>query len=309
MTPTTAAEPLTRADALLRLIIADPANDDLRLIYAEDREDSGDYARAEFIRVQCDLAKYAGRDQRFYSAWPMKAERLRKRERELLERHGYKWCPELPDACWRIDGIQRTPVGSGRVFGATFVRGWPVVSAPLAVLLGGQECPDCNGSGCDLMPCVSCNNKGKLPGILAALAALVPLDRVTAVGAEPADRMGVNERWYWFRHEGGPELADHLPSAVFALLPGATADTIGLPYPTRAAALAALSAALIRHGRGLVPWLNPPVPCGRCKKIRDAAKRVAKPVADVMERMPEFCFDCGGAGIAPAALTPTGGRT
>lgn len=47
---------MTTGDALLQAILDEPDADDLRLIYADWLEDHGEEERAEFIRVQCELA-------------------------------------------------------------------------------------------------------------------------------------------------------------------------------------------------------------------------------------------------------------
>lgn len=70
-------------DAFLQDILAHPEDDAPRLVYADWLDDHGDSARAEFIRVQCHLARL-----------PTTAERrpaLESRQRELLEMHGDTW--------------------------------------------------------------------------------------------------------------------------------------------------------------------------------------------------------------------------
>src|SRR5262245_17812978 len=62
------------ADAFLAAIRAAPADDAPRLVYADWLDDHGQPERAEFIRVQCELAR---RDD----------PALRAREAELLARH------------------------------------------------------------------------------------------------------------------------------------------------------------------------------------------------------------------------------
>ena len=47
---------MTTEDALFRAILDNPDDDDVRLIYADWLDDQGDSARAEFIRVQIELA-------------------------------------------------------------------------------------------------------------------------------------------------------------------------------------------------------------------------------------------------------------
>lgn len=46
-------------EGLLRAVIADPADDLARLAYADALEEAGQDARAEFIRVQVELARNA----------------------------------------------------------------------------------------------------------------------------------------------------------------------------------------------------------------------------------------------------------
>ena len=51
-------------ESFLRAIIADPADDLPRLVYADWLDENGDPDRAEFIRVQCELAKLPEDDPR-----------------------------------------------------------------------------------------------------------------------------------------------------------------------------------------------------------------------------------------------------
>src|SRR5262245_15402557 len=69
--------------AFLAAIAAAPEADDPRLRYADWLDERGDEARAEFIRVQCALA-------RLKPAVPQYAA-LRQRERELLDEHWRTW--------------------------------------------------------------------------------------------------------------------------------------------------------------------------------------------------------------------------
>lgn len=47
---------MTDGDALLAAILANPEDDNVRLVYADFLQEHGDAARAEFIRVQVELA-------------------------------------------------------------------------------------------------------------------------------------------------------------------------------------------------------------------------------------------------------------
>jgi uncharacterized protein (TIGR02996 family) len=92
----------TPAAAFLAAIIADPADNSPRLMYADWLTEQGESARSEFIRVQCALAKHETavlqRGEGF-PAPPMpegfllfsKREALQRRERELLGRHEGQW--------------------------------------------------------------------------------------------------------------------------------------------------------------------------------------------------------------------------
>jgi uncharacterized protein (TIGR02996 family) len=70
-------------DAFLRAIGAAPADDAPRLVYADWLDEHGQPERAEFIRVQCELARPGGER--------MRRTELRLRERELLAEHGEDW--------------------------------------------------------------------------------------------------------------------------------------------------------------------------------------------------------------------------
>lgn len=67
----------------LQAIIEDPDDDDLRLVYADWLDERGQPKRAEFIRVQIELAKLPKGDER--------RKNLEARERELILRHEKQW--------------------------------------------------------------------------------------------------------------------------------------------------------------------------------------------------------------------------
>ena len=70
-------------DAFLNAIHASPADDLPRLVYADWLEENGDASRAEFIRVQCELATIDAID-------PQRPA-LEDREHELLNEHENRW--------------------------------------------------------------------------------------------------------------------------------------------------------------------------------------------------------------------------
>jgi uncharacterized protein (TIGR02996 family) len=74
-------------DAFLTAILADPDDDAPRLIYADWLDEQGRPERAEFIRVQCDLARRPEGDSR--------RGELQARERALLAVHEKDWAAPL----------------------------------------------------------------------------------------------------------------------------------------------------------------------------------------------------------------------
>ncbi len=111
---------------LLRAVGANPADDLARLVYADWLDEHGRHPRAEFIRVQVDLHGTHSGKARF--------ERLRGRERELLDAHAAEWLRDLPR--WARWGYQSD--GWRRV---DYERGFPAELALLAspfVRFGGD---------------------------------------------------------------------------------------------------------------------------------------------------------------------------
>ncbi|MEN0063375.1 MAG: TIGR02996 domain-containing protein [Myxococcota bacterium] len=89
---------------LQEAIVAAPADDQPRLVFADWCEARGEGGRAEFVRVQLQ--------RRQYPDWDVRQVALKVRERALIEQHGAKWRAELPN----LAGVQWAP---------SFVRGWP----------------------------------------------------------------------------------------------------------------------------------------------------------------------------------------
>src|SRR5262245_14998409 len=81
---------MTQDEAFLRAIVEEPDDDTHRLVYADWLEEHGKADRAEFIRVQCELARLRHGDAR-------RAE-LESREQALLAAHQEEWTEMLPRA-------------------------------------------------------------------------------------------------------------------------------------------------------------------------------------------------------------------
>lgn len=96
----------------LQAIQAQPADDTPRLIFADWLEEQGDAARAEFIRVQCQLGQMLTGD-------PAR-KMLAKRERELLNENAMQWlphCQPLERVSWSFERglllVDVAPIRSG----------------------------------------------------------------------------------------------------------------------------------------------------------------------------------------------------
>jgi uncharacterized protein (TIGR02996 family) len=76
-------------NAFLRAILDRPDDDLCRLVYADYLDDVGEHSRAEFIRLQCELAGLQEDDPRRPA--------LEDREHELLEKHEPRWLGDAGD--------------------------------------------------------------------------------------------------------------------------------------------------------------------------------------------------------------------
>ncbi len=85
---------MSTATQLLAAVIAEPEEDTPRLVFADYFEENDQPERAEFIRLQCDLARLPD--------WELRAKILRHRMRVLLATHGSTWRHELP----KIPGLE-----------------------------------------------------------------------------------------------------------------------------------------------------------------------------------------------------------
>lgn len=204
------------------------------------RVPDGRAARAEFIRVQCELASPDARHHQgnpFEQVTPCPAciryQALRRRERELLKAHRGEW--------FRL--LSRRP-GFGE---NEPLRWWPVAS-------NEQERRD-RGPGCPALSAAveGTPRRGFLDSItldsddwLAHGKAVVACQPVTGVRLSDREPERLSGMWAWHstrsRNVGGP--TPYLPEELFRLLP----RIIG-GYQSEADALAALSAACLEWAR------------------------------------------------------------
>src|SRR6516164_9385292 len=74
---------VTQDEGLFRTILAQPADDAPRLVYADWLEEHGEPERAEFIRLQCERARLPEGSPRWWD--------LECREKQLWEMHQAEW--------------------------------------------------------------------------------------------------------------------------------------------------------------------------------------------------------------------------
>ena len=104
---------MTEREALLAAVYANPDDDTPRLVFADWLQENGEPERAEFIRVQCELA----------GELPPRAGRgaLVSRTHKLLRAHESRWRSELIEVepmAWRWDRFERGFVDSLFVYDA-----------------------------------------------------------------------------------------------------------------------------------------------------------------------------------------------
>lgn len=108
-------------EPLLRAICADPADDTVRLAYADWLDENGDPDRAEFIRLHLDRGRAIERSRR--------DRRHIERITELRDRHEAAWRSELP----RFDGITWGRLWRGFVSEAIAGRSTDLVRSAIGV--------------------------------------------------------------------------------------------------------------------------------------------------------------------------------
>jgi uncharacterized protein (TIGR02996 family) len=231
------------ADALYATVLAHPDLDAPRLVLADRLRESGKERYADFIQQQV-----AG-------------------ELGVLPLSVYATvCDDLfPGQSRRSHcshGVADVHIGDVTL---TWRRGFlSEVLAPLAWLLGG-ECERCvrgvlsitvnppplSDEPGETEECPACHGTGRTPGYLAGLVRKWPLELVVATDREPMPATSRRpEGFIWWNGDdgdgGGIHPQSDLPGPVFSRLQGERLTDVSFYFPTRAAALAALSDAIIR---------------------------------------------------------------
>lgn len=166
------------ADALLATILADPAADAPRLIYADWLEENGESDRAEFIRLGIEIASLETRagEGTLVELAGGRYVALRRREREL----------EWQTALWGADLPLPAVPKNGH---CVWRRGFVAEVRTTAALWCGGPCQRCNGDGLSTGPpesrrCPRCSGTGRVGGHGPAISGVQPVESVTLTGIE-----------------------------------------------------------------------------------------------------------------------------
>jgi uncharacterized protein (TIGR02996 family) len=230
---------MTDGDHLYRAILANPADDTLRLAYADWLDENGDPARAEFTRVQCRLASPFA----FLTCTPVCSQEyghappcelglvgdLRRREQRLFGRHAHLDWFVFPGFQAALSSELPTVArGSWLVVERGFVS---EVRLPAAAFLGGVY-------------------ERRITGLAGDLFAAHPITKVVLTNKSPEE---TPSGWSWFDHGFADDSATITPD-LFRHLSDTDGAQPGLlsarmTFATREAALDALSVALVAYGR------------------------------------------------------------
>lgn len=225
---------------LRRAILEEPECDLHRLAYADRCEEMGDDARAEFIRVQCELARPC-RPGYSYSRHVddecAKCDRLGRRERELLVPHAETWA---------VAGLDGGHWGATADAKGVSLHHWddprygPMMDVAVTFRRGFVE-----------------EVRITLAGFLRYVAALFAVHPITSVRLSDRKPCGQPGQAYWWYNGNHPDKAKwhkgshHLPDGLFHGLVQGEVEGAIVSYRSRDAALAALSRVCVDHGRHL----------------------------------------------------------
>lgn len=240
---------MTAPDDLLRAILANPDDDNLRLVFADKLDDCGEAEHAEFVRVQCELAKCpldeaAANSMAGYShnqnsvRYATSIARLRRRERELWPKALFNILDEVRGMCLIPDAM--------------------IVykdDERLNHMTNKSEAYVCRGFISEVH--LSCQ-EWLVHG--PALARRQPIEEVLLMDKRPGRMWGHDtgveanyRRWWNALHSDANRCmdADVLPDCIFRCI--VFPFDSGYHFPTEAAALDALSTAAIAWARQTEP--------------------------------------------------------
>lgn len=198
---------------LLAAILANHADDLPRLVYADfldERGGPGDVERAEFIRVQVEIARICGERKLPPYSDEMAAalneiQPLRDIELPLFNGHCDDWFP-VPKGYYLNWHIRLSYMANDSRPSYTVTRGFiSEVRCTLADWCGGDcGCQPDDQDGRDYLrghDCQQCHGTGRTPGIGPEVMRRHPVEKVVLTDREPDDYGAEGGgRWYAFHH-------------------------------------------------------------------------------------------------------------
>lgn len=276
---------MTDGPAILRSVLERPADDSPRLIYADWLDDQGGkepVARAAFIRAQIALARNPPmptcipKGSEFFSGLSKYTHhcrcaycKLRRSEWNAWRHHACDWQGDFYRviAEWNLWRPRRDTLSTPE--SCDFARGFiESVTMPLATFVGGR-CEPCGGTGDRYRhfattdaACHGCGGRGTAPGVAKRLAETCPIVAVTLSDREPGEYTAADGLVYGWgggrRETDGPDnrpsfLPPELWEEVAKTAPNKPIEngSYWADFPSRAAAVDALSLAACRYGRKL----------------------------------------------------------
>jgi uncharacterized protein (TIGR02996 family) len=244
--------------SFIRAILEDPASDHPRLVWADALDERGD-PRGEFIRVQCELARWPCEcdtsEERVYHEECRCKERgeLQRRERELAMRRCAAWAET--DGVMKAlgaDHVRRLGLSMGytdlefsldgrHIAIGNFRRGLVGSVTLTCQQFFGDPCWRCGGRprgvaapGGGWATCPICRGRLRTEGVAAALFRAAPITEVRLSDREP-DAIG-NGRLAWWHtdpdwHRPGLHQHHWLPVELRPYLTGRICEPIDEPRP------------------------------------------------------------------------------
>lgn len=245
--------------ALMDAVLSRPGEDTPRLVLADWLDDNGAGDRAEFIRVQIELARYGNKcDGPCGQTLCRRCHALQKESALACSPHiEAAFAPSLPDGWYWTTGSM--PIRDG-IPHAIVSRGFVDEIRLSLAAFAGATCEPCEGRGTIRVPgghgdtdtvlCPACNpnewdrmmghrhpDAGTTPGLAAELFKRHPITAVRLTDVEP---FALYDGSYTWALDGASPLGVACP-----------VETPTAFYSTRDLALAALSSAAVSWGRAL----------------------------------------------------------
>jgi uncharacterized protein (TIGR02996 family) len=243
---------MTATHALMQAVLRHPADDLARLVFADEIErDEPEFAA--FIRAQIND------DEEYWIDNPGK---------ELCDFTSLRtdWNDWQATLTWAKELDPIMPENSMNYSTVNWSRGFPsAISLPMALLMGG-ECPVCTNESVSetmnelgrqigrMLPCPRCHGTGRTKSLFDTIFSQWPVERVTVSDKQPLPygRDPEIDRWGWFRLVSIDDEST-VPDVLWQLMTGYNLCG-GEPsnikwFPTRDAALIALSHAIVDLGR------------------------------------------------------------